>query len=144
MAVAYKACPLFRKVSLKLTRVALGHYVAQLQFIFCFEWEIEKLPVFAYVQPFKPCPGTMHWQDNGERHHVPDYFIEMFRVTRRILNKRRAGEVVPLTDIWMSVELVPVFGKRCKRHWTSRSAIEESAEFYLNCFSDKEVYQNVY
>ena len=68
----------------------------------------------------------------------------MFRVNRVVQRGRRKGKIVPLTLIWRPIELIPVFGRRCPTGWTSNTAVEEADDFYVNCFSDKDVYQTVY
>lgn len=99
----------------------------------------------AYVQPFKPAPGTTSRQQDGSKAHVPDDGIEMFRVVRSLCsNGNRKGLVIKLTDIWRPVELIPRFGKKCPQHWTSSDAVELAEQFYVNCFSDKESYQSIY
>lgn len=82
--------------------------------------------------------------------HVPDKNIGLYRV-RHLMNRDRLrpGEpeavhvVAKLTDIWRPVELVPSFGKQCPINWTADTAVELSEDFYLNTFSDKDVYQAI-
>lgn len=68
----------------------------------------------------------------------------MFRVNRVVRRGRRKGEILPLTAIWRPIEVIPVFGRHCPANWTALSAVEEADDFYVNCFSDKDVYQTVY
>lgn len=99
----------------------------------------------AYVQPFKPAPGTVSVQEDGSKAHVPDDNIEMFRVTRSLhRNGERKSLIIKLTDIWRPVELIPRFGRKCPASWTSSDAVELAEQFYVNCFSDKEAYQSIY
>ena len=91
---------------------------------------------FAYVQPYKI---TLNAKDSADSH------IKMYKLVRDLRGDRtRKGLIVPLTSIWRSVELIPKFGKSCNRDWTCDTAVESSKEFYLNCFSDKPTYIEVY
>lgn len=102
-------------------------------------------PTLAYVEYFKHAPKTLADQENGEKNHVPDDIIEMFRVIRKVSRDgERIGGIIRLTDIWRPIQLIPVFGKKCDDRWDSNSAVELSKEFYVNCFWDKETYQAVY
>ncbi len=127
-----------------------GHFVAQIRLIFKARLFRNGAPlkddnVYAYVQPFKPAPGTITTQQGGRKAHVPDDNIEMYRVCRVFNNDgTRAGMVIKVTDIWRHVELIPKFGARCPSHWDSKNAVELATEFYVNNFADKEVYQAVF
>lgn len=108
-------------------------------------WHSTESDFLAYVQPFKPAPGTTSHQQDGLKAHVPDDGVEMFRVVRSLhSNGKRKGLIIKLTDIWRPVELIPRFGKKCPLHWTSSDAVELAEQFYVNCFSDKESYQSIY
>lgn len=128
--------------------MALGHYVAQLRLIFRpvrDPTQAHLSTYYAYVQVFVPAPSTVTRQEDGTRAHVPDNNVEMFRVVRSYTgNRRREGRIIRLIDIWRPVELIPVFGKKCPPNWNSTNAVESAKEFYVNSYSDKEVYQSIY
>ena len=122
-----------------------GHFAAQLHMVFrpCCHSRVSD--ILAYVQPFKPAPGTISQQQDGSKAHVPDDCIEMFRVIRSLHSDgKRKGVIVRLTDVWRPVELIPRFGTKCPAGWTSSNAVELADQFYINCFSDKEAYQCIY
>ena len=122
-----------------------GHFVAQLRMVFRPCCRSRTSEILAYVQPFKPAPGTISQQEDGSKAHVPDDYIEMFRVVRSLHSDgKRKGLIIRLTDIWRPVELIPRFGKKCPVGWTSSNAVELADHFYVNCFSDKEAYQSIY
>ncbi len=101
--------------------------------------------VYALVQLFEPAPDTMKKQNEGHMAHVPDKDIELFRVKRRYLpDKKREARIVPLTDIWRAIELVPLFGEACPQSWNTTNAIETAKEFFVNSFLDKDTYHCVY
>lgn len=54
------------------------------------------------------------------------------------------GKIVPLTDIWQAVQLIPVFGKKCPAEWTCDTAVELAKQFFVNCYACKQTYQSVY
>ncbi len=74
-----------------------------------------------------------------------DKSIQMLRVRHCYArDQRREYLIVRLMDIWRPIELVPLFGGKCPRHWDSSNAVELAKEFYVNSFFSKEVYQSVY
>ena len=108
----------------------------QLRIIFTPEKNCSGVPFFAYVQPLKIVPGAKNMADSD---------IKMYKLVRDLRSDRtRKGLIVPLANIWRPVELIPKFGKMCNKDWTCDTAVESSKEFYLNCFSDKSMYIEVY
>ena len=94
------------------------------------------VPFYAYVQPFRIAPNA-----NGE----VDPDIQLYRLVRVLRGDRtRKGLIVPLTDIWRPVELIPRFGEEVSEDWTCDTAVELSNELYLNCFADMPTYLEVY
>ena len=90
---------------------------------------------FVYIQPLKflPKSGTL------------DADINMYSLVRIYRgNATRRGLIAPLNQVWRPVELIPKFGRECNKSWTCDTAVELSKEFYLNCFSDKSTYIEVY
>ncbi len=47
----------------------------------------------AYVQPFKPAPGSIADQKSGDKAHVPDDNIEMFKIIRSLRSDKLASRV---------------------------------------------------
>ena len=122
--------------SVILTYLVKGCKVAQLRIIFAPEKNCSGVPFFAYVQPFKTTPSAKIMADSD---------IKMYKLVRDLRSDRtRKGLIVPLVSIWRQVELIPKFGKTCNKDWTCDTAVESSKEFYLNCFSDKSTYIEVY
>ena len=112
--------------------------VAQLRMIFVPNYVNARVPrsPLVYIQPFKFASGTRGSSDAG---------INMYRLIRDLRNgNTRGGLIVPLNQVWRPVELIPRFGRRCNRDWTCDSAVELAKDFYLNCFSDKSTYIEVY
>lgn len=118
----------------------VGCIVAQLRLIFTpnhrdLDARVPRIPL-AYVQPLRFLQKSGTLVESG---------IEMYSLARNYRNnKTRKGQVVPLTRIWRPVELIPKFGKKVDGEWTCDTAVEVAKEFYLNCFSDKSTYIEVY
>jgi hypothetical protein len=53
----------------------------------------------------------------------------------------RIGGILPLSHCRMPVQLVPRFGTKADLRLTSKSSMEWSREFFLNCYFDKNIYQ---
>lgn len=99
----------------------------------------------AYVQYFKPPPGSIKTSESGERFHATEESLKMFQVVRSLRSDgTRKGEIIKLTDIWRPVQLIPKFGKICPDEWTCETAVELAKAYFVNCFLDKETYQTVY
>ncbi len=99
---------------------------------------------FAYVQPFCPVEETTRRAPNNTVECFPDPDIGMFRVKRVIgLDGEREGMIIKLTDIWREVDLVPNFGEKCPRRWTTETAVEKASDFIVNHFHDKDIYASL-
>ncbi|KAG1797206.1 uncharacterized protein BJ212DRAFT_1450508 [Suillus subaureus] len=57
--------------------------------------------------------------------------------------RMRLGAVIPLTDVTHAVELIPVYGKGTNCRVGAETSMEVYERFYLNNFSDKEVYHTL-
>ncbi len=124
-----------------------GHFLGQIRLIFRSKplSKMESPSILLYVECFKPAPGTYRPQRDGTRAFVPDDNIEMYRVIRALnSNGTRKGVIISLQDVWRPVELIPVFEKACPLDWTCDNSLELATQFYLNCFSDKDIYKSVY
>ncbi|KAH9011301.1 hypothetical protein EDB84DRAFT_1590710 [Lactarius hengduanensis] len=53
------------------------------------------------------------------------------------------GDIIPLTDIAHTVDLVPVYGAQKNPEITAKNSLDLPTNFYLNCFSDKETYHTL-
>jgi hypothetical protein len=75
--------------------------------------------------------------------------VGMYRV-RRIYHQDgtgrifRPGSVIPLTAVTCAIELIPVFGSKLDRTITAANSMEVCDEYYLNMFSDKEVFHTMH
>ncbi len=115
-----------------------GHFVAQVRLVFrpIYNTPGMESEYLAYVEPFCPIDGSIH---RGK--HVPNPNSQMFHIKRDLnKNNTRKGMVVRLTDIWCQIDVIPYFGSRCSRMWSSETAVERAKEFILNSFFDKDTF----
>ena len=74
---------------------------------------------------------------------VPDSSHGMSRISRHYgSHGRRSASIIPLTDIFRSVQLFPVFGPVTSQLWKGPTVLEECQNFYVNPFLDKHMYRN--
>ncbi|KAG1838975.1 hypothetical protein F4604DRAFT_1885387 [Suillus subluteus] len=74
--------------------------------------------------------------------------VSMYTVARKYCNgpggqRMRLGAVIHLTDVMHVVELIPVYGEGTNRRVGAETSMEVYERFYLNNFSDKEVYHTL-
>ncbi|KAG2144136.1 uncharacterized protein EDB93DRAFT_1105038 [Suillus bovinus] len=73
----------------------------------------------------------------------------MYRVKRIYHQDRtgrifRPGGIIPLTAVTCAVELIPMYGSKMDRTINATNAMEICDEYYLNTFSDKEVFNTMH
>ena len=79
--------------------------------------------------------------------NAPDSVSKLFEVRKQCEagNAEIVGEVVYLsTAIRQSIQLIPVFGQKANRNWTSETVLDQCEEFYINNFGSLRTYQSVY
>lgn len=97
-----------------------------------------------YVEFFKPGKRALGEQDDGCKIHVPDDYIELYRVQRHIENGTRKGAVLPISAIVRPVQLIPNFGDECNTDWDVRETMEYSDSFWVNSFDTLQTYIDIY
>ncbi|KAG6915131.1 hypothetical protein DXG01_013095 [Tephrocybe rancida] len=92
----------------------------------------------AYVQYFK---FAGKHDDNGLLMEERDVDMYLLRQHVQGASKTAVRGIISLLDIAWPVELIPVFGQSdCDRSLTSKNSLDIWDKYYLNNFSDKEVY----
>jgi hypothetical protein len=56
----------------------------------------------------------------------------------------RVGMIVPLVNVTHAIELIPEYGERVNHNVTAAMSLELYDTFYLNSFSDKELYHSLH
>jgi hypothetical protein len=85
----------------------------------------------AYVELFSVLPAA------------PDPNHLMYRVSRLIHEGHRRAIVIPVDWIVCSVHLFPQFGPVIPQGWDAFSVLENCQSFYVNPFSDRDVYLTI-
>lgn len=74
--------------------------------------------------------------------------ISMYTVARKyregLAGQQRLGAIIPITDVMHAVELIPVYGEGANRMVSAATSMEVYERFYLNNFSDKELYHSLH
>ncbi|KAH9939740.1 uncharacterized protein BXZ73DRAFT_43384 [Epithele typhae] len=64
----------------------------------------------------------------------------LYRIARAYENRVRKAAIVPVSWVVRSCHLIPVWGPRADRRWTSDTVLEFCDDWYLNMFSDHAMY----
>jgi hypothetical protein len=82
----------------------------------------------AYVEWFSSIPAS------------PDPNHLMYKVSRLMHNGRRRASIIPVGTILCSVHLFPQCRPATPPEWNSFTVLEHCHTFYVNPFSDRDVY----
>jgi hypothetical protein len=74
----------------------------------------------------------------------PDNNHGMYKITRSLKDGEHLASVIPVHDIVRSVVLLPKFGPVAPREWSTSTVLEECTTFYVNPFTDRHSYLNLY
>ena len=92
----------------------------------------------AYVHYFMPVTMT---RDGANHVPIAEPALKMFCFKRHLRsNKTVKGGIIPLTDIWQVVQLIPKFDGQADRTLTSENCLAKAKQFYLNPFSEDQVF----
>ena len=114
-----------------------GYRVVQVRLIFRLWFHntshpLHRIPL-AYVQWFTRPDST------AEDH------ILMFKVARMMGGDNRPkGSIVLLHALARFVQLIPCFGPQVAPELTQQNSMDRCKWYYINSFTDKEIYQSVY
>ena len=101
-------------------------------------------PLLCYVQNFSFAGRRAEDGGRLEEHDVDMYLLRrQFRSQVENSARVRIGDIISLTDIMRAVDIVPVYGRQKDPHITAKNSLEVPVDFYLNCFSDKEIYHTI-
>ncbi|KZS87459.1 hypothetical protein SISNIDRAFT_419538 [Sistotremastrum niveocremeum HHB9708] len=119
------------------------HFVGQIRLLFMPIWEnssslIQFHPHLAYVERFDIIPQV---QADKRSRRAPNLLTGMFALRRALRTSGgRMGGIVDVRNIRMPAELIPRFGGIAEPTLTVHTAMERSAEFWLNKFSSKDLF----
>jgi hypothetical protein len=102
----------------------------------------------AYVQYFTYAHVTQQGQ-SGSPTPLVDPALNMYEVRRSnrssCMGRVPKGDIIPLSSMWQPIQLIPKFnGGEADRSLTCDNVLDKCAAFYINSFSDNQVYQTVY
>ncbi|KAH8983317.1 hypothetical protein EDB86DRAFT_2811651 [Lactarius hatsudake] len=107
--------------------------------------ERQNNPFLCYIEKFSFAGRRA---EDGSRLEEQD--VDMYLLRRQFRSqvlgngtRMRMGDIIPLTDIAHTVDLVPVYGAQKNPEITAENSLDLPTEFYLNCFSDKEIYHTL-
>ena len=73
---------------------------------------------------------------------IPEYNHLLYKVSPlQDQNGGRICSIIPLVNIRRSVHLIPKFGPSAPREWTSSTVLDLCRSFYVNSFTDKQLYR---
>jgi len=85
----------------------------------------------AYVEWFTPFSAR------------PDANHLMYRVSRSTRHGQRLASIIPVELFLRSVHLIPRFGHTAPREWSSFTVLEQCSSFYVNPFSDRDIFLTI-
>jgi hypothetical protein len=102
-------------------------------------------PKLCYVEKFAFAGRRAEDGTRLEEPHVDMYLLRrQFRAQMAGNGERtRMGDITPITDIARAVNIVPVYGAQKDPRITAKNSLDLPTDFYLNNFSDKEIYHTL-
>ena len=112
-----------------MLRESIGYRVGQIRVMFSLLNDDTRAPSerLAYVEWFSKF--TSPESDHG-----------MHKLKRSVESVERVASIVPISTVRRSVHLFPKFGRVVPEDWTSDNVLEKCSTFYLNPFTDRNMY----
>ncbi|KAH8987702.1 hypothetical protein EDB86DRAFT_2808727, partial [Lactarius hatsudake] len=107
--------------------------------------ERQNNPFLCYIEKFSFAGRRAEDGSRLEEQDVDMYLLRQQFQSQVLGNGTRMhmGDIIPLTNIAHTVDLVPVYGAQKNPEITAENSLDLPTEFYLNCFSDKEIYHTL-
>ncbi|KAH9034171.1 hypothetical protein EDB84DRAFT_1669337 [Lactarius hengduanensis] len=102
----------------------------------------DSIPLLCYVQKFSFAGRRAEDGTRSKEQNVGMCLLRrQFRTPTVGSGERtRMGDITPITDIARAVDIVPVYGAQMDPQITAENSLDIPTDFYLNDFSDKEIY----
>jgi len=112
-----------------MLRESIGYRVGQIRVVFSLPEDGTQAPPerLTYVEWFSKF--TSPESDHG-----------MHKLKRSVESGDRVASIIPISSIRRSVHLFPKFDKVVPEGWTSDNVLEKCSTFYLNPFTDRNMY----
>ncbi|KAH8996029.1 hypothetical protein EDB92DRAFT_1967415 [Lactarius akahatsu] len=121
-------------------------HIAQVRMLFQpISNERQNNPFLCYIEKFSFAGRRAEDGSRLEEQDVDMYLLRQQFQSQVLGNGTRMhmGDIIPLTDIAHTVDLVLVYGAQKNPEITAENSLDLPTEFYLNCFSDKEIYHTL-
>lgn len=82
----------------------------------------------------------VEWYTSIPLHPSPNHLLYKISPQRDQQGGGVVGSIVPVSDIVRSVHLFPVFGPYAPSDWTPKNVLDCCPAFYMNPFTDRELY----
>lgn len=114
--------------------ISTGFRVAQIRAIFTLPDSFSIPEPLVYVKMF-----------TSPQREDPIANIGMYRVRREMRGGIHSARVVPLSLVYRSINLLPMFGGRGSGwNWTSANVLEKCGVFYVNRYLDEHSFKLLY
>ncbi|KAM5545161.1 hypothetical protein V8D89_001272 [Ganoderma adspersum] len=74
----------------------------------------------------------------------PEPVSGLYRTSRSFVQQQTHASIIPVTSILCSCHLIPVWGEHVDYHWTSSTVLDVCDDFFLNTFSDHNMYSFIH
>jgi len=94
-------------------------------------WSQDTMAYVEWYAPLKPAAEDFH---------------EMYVVKKSLYTSDGClpGQVIPLSSISQTCQLIPQFGREVPMEWTSDNVLDKCDTFFLNSFTSKYAYQTLW
>ncbi len=125
-----RSCPIFAH---------LGFGVARVRVIFSMPPSI-RAQVFANPEVAQHL-AYVEWYTDIPSRPDPNHGLYKISPQRDQHGSGIIGSIIPISDIIRSIHLFPVFGPFAPNDWTPKNVLDHCQTFYLNPFTDRELYR---
>ncbi|KAM5544364.1 hypothetical protein V8D89_002024 [Ganoderma adspersum] len=74
----------------------------------------------------------------------PEPVSRLYHTSRSFVQQQTHTSIIPVTSILHSCHLIPVWGEHVDRRWTSSTVLDVCDDFFLNTFSDHDMYSFIH
>jgi hypothetical protein len=121
------------------TDCSSGYQVAQIRVVFQIPSKVrEQVFLSSTTAPPTTHLAYVEWFSSIPTNPDPNHL--MYKVSRLMHNGRRHASIIPVDSIISSVHLFPLCRPPIPPEWNSFTVLEHCQNFYLNPFSDRDVY----
>lgn len=121
--------------------MSLGLRVARLRLIFKIPRALEEITFGSGLAP-SSCLAYVEWFTKPRN---CDINHGMYPITySQMANGDREVAIIDLDSIVRACQLIPDFGQKVNRSWTSDTVLDDCSHFYISNWKDQLAYQTIY